>query len=287
MYKLTGSYWIKNEAPYLPEYLEFHLLQGFDHFIFYDNKSDDNTVEILIPYIKQGLVELRQYPPHIITRNNFWMMEHLITEQVGVTEWIHFHALDERIYCPDGRAIPELLKDYRQYGALCVAWEVYNSNGHHTKTPGLITERFTECFQDTPCHIKTIIRPDCAITHEGDPHNFRMKPGYQSVDERFNNVSGPWNVANYSYNKIKNHHYQTMSREEFDSKMNKGLLDHVGQENIRRLGAEEQWNSCHSNQQFSQNTFLLKYSEPVKEALRNRYKPYPELYKIVQAWYNL
>ena len=31
MYDLTGIYWIKDEAPYLPEYIEFHLMQGFDH----------------------------------------------------------------------------------------------------------------------------------------------------------------------------------------------------------------------------------------------------------------
>ena len=48
MKNLTSIYWIKNEARYIPEYIEFHLLQGFDHFIFYDNESNDNLLEVIL-----------------------------------------------------------------------------------------------------------------------------------------------------------------------------------------------------------------------------------------------
>jgi hypothetical protein len=48
MKNLTSIYWIKDEARYIPEFIEFHLLQGFDYFIFYDNKSTDN-LDLTIP----------------------------------------------------------------------------------------------------------------------------------------------------------------------------------------------------------------------------------------------
>ena len=47
----------KNEAPYIKEWIEFHKLVGFTKFYFYDNESEDNTVDILKPYIDSGLVE--------------------------------------------------------------------------------------------------------------------------------------------------------------------------------------------------------------------------------------
>ena len=47
----------KNEAPYIKEWIEFHKLVGFTKFYFYDNESDDKTVEVLKPYIDSGLVE--------------------------------------------------------------------------------------------------------------------------------------------------------------------------------------------------------------------------------------
>ena len=71
MYNLTSIYWIKDEVRYIPEYIEFHILQGFDHFIFYDNKSTDNLLEVIKPYIDSGLVEIRYYPDNVINKKNF------------------------------------------------------------------------------------------------------------------------------------------------------------------------------------------------------------------------
>lgn len=288
MNKLTFAYWIKNEEPYLAEYLEFHILQGVDHFIFYDNGSTDGTKEILEPYIKAGLVELRTYPPEITQRNNFWMMTHLLGEQVGKTEWIHFGALDERVFSPDGQKLPLVLERYKDAGGLSVAWEEFNSNGHTTKLPGLITDRFTTTCKDTAQHIKTIVRPEAVTTHCGNPHNFKYQPGFGSVDENHKSVDNAWNNKNpYTFNLIKNHHYRTLSREEFDSKMNKGLLDHAGQEKSRRPDAEEQWEWCHNKAEQGTNTDLMFWSESVKMHLKLRYKDYPELYNKIKLWYNL
>ena len=46
----------KNEAPYIEEWINFHVKQGVTHFIIYDNESTDNFREVLEPYIKSGLV---------------------------------------------------------------------------------------------------------------------------------------------------------------------------------------------------------------------------------------
>ena len=34
---LAATLWVKNEASYLEEWLEFHILQGFEKFYIYDN----------------------------------------------------------------------------------------------------------------------------------------------------------------------------------------------------------------------------------------------------------
>ena len=53
---------MKDEGPYLKEWLDFHILVGVTKFYLYDNDSSDNTKEILKPYIKQGIVEYNYWP---------------------------------------------------------------------------------------------------------------------------------------------------------------------------------------------------------------------------------
>jgi hypothetical protein len=49
---------VKNEARDLREWLEFHRLVGVEHVFLYDNRSNDDTQEVLIPYIKSDFVTL-------------------------------------------------------------------------------------------------------------------------------------------------------------------------------------------------------------------------------------
>ncbi|KAI8587818.1 hypothetical protein BDZ88DRAFT_440409 [Geranomyces variabilis] len=53
------------QADFLPEWIEFHLLQGVDRFVIYhDSRSDepDNTRAIAEPYIQEGVVEWVEWP---------------------------------------------------------------------------------------------------------------------------------------------------------------------------------------------------------------------------------
>ena len=48
---------LKNEAPYLKEWLDYHLLAGVEHFYLYDNESPDNQTEVVKPYVAAGLAD--------------------------------------------------------------------------------------------------------------------------------------------------------------------------------------------------------------------------------------
>ena len=47
----------KNEGPYLIEWIEFHRMVGVTKFYFYDNESNDDTLDLLKPYIEAGIVD--------------------------------------------------------------------------------------------------------------------------------------------------------------------------------------------------------------------------------------
>jgi len=51
---------VKDEAPYIKEWLDYHILLGIQQFYIYDNESKDALVEVLRPYIEAGLVILHR-----------------------------------------------------------------------------------------------------------------------------------------------------------------------------------------------------------------------------------
>lgn len=282
MKNLTGIYWIKNEARYLPEYLEFHLLQGFDHFIFYDNKSTDKTYEVLEPY--GDLVEIRTYPPEVTGRHNFWLMCHCIDEQKEKSKWIHFHAIDERLFSPTGKTVIEVLEEFDKpdIGGVCVNWQQIHSGGIVKRPEGLIIENFKMAQSIDPSrHVKTIIRPDrTSSACPANPHNFYYNYNNYAVSEDFVPVSGAFNKGAYTFNKLKNIHYATLSLEEWEEKMNKGVLDHVNSADTRRPDVEKWWNYYHNNGN-AECLDLISYVPVVREKIAERFKEKQDLLNYI------
>ena len=58
---------VKNESPYIEEWLEYHSRIGVDKFYIYDNDSDDRSElqKILAPWIDQKIVEYVEFPGSI------------------------------------------------------------------------------------------------------------------------------------------------------------------------------------------------------------------------------
>ena len=50
----------RDQAPYLAEWIEYHLLLGIEHFYLYDHQSIDAPINQLAPYIERGIVDLHQ-----------------------------------------------------------------------------------------------------------------------------------------------------------------------------------------------------------------------------------
>ena len=85
---------MKNEGPYLKEWLEFHLMTGVEHFYLYDNNSDDETIEILKGYIQRGIVSYQFWPDH---PGQLKACMHTLTNYKNDSFWIAFIDLDEFI----------------------------------------------------------------------------------------------------------------------------------------------------------------------------------------------
>src|SRR5690348_6409443 len=57
-YYLSACAIFRNEAPYLAEWLVFHLGVGVEHFYLYENNSTDDFESVLAPFFERGEVTL-------------------------------------------------------------------------------------------------------------------------------------------------------------------------------------------------------------------------------------
>jgi hypothetical protein len=65
-YRLMAATMFKDKRRYLREWIEFHRITGVGHFLLYDNGSEDSPLDVLQPYIDEGVVTYSIWPPKSI-----------------------------------------------------------------------------------------------------------------------------------------------------------------------------------------------------------------------------
>jgi glycosyl transferase family 92 len=103
----------RNQARFLPEWIEFHRLVGVERFFLYNNLSDDDHREVLDTYVRDGTVVLHDWPDDfpqgLITAAN-----HCLSEHRDDSRWIAFQDLDEYLFSPTLEPVSSLLPEYER-----------------------------------------------------------------------------------------------------------------------------------------------------------------------------
>ncbi|NER01850.1 MAG: glycosyltransferase family 92 protein [Okeania sp. SIO3C4] len=221
-YKLSICGIMKDEGPYLVEWLEFHKLVGVERFYLYDNSSSDNTINILRPYLESGEV-IYYYWPHKPGQKSAF--SHCLKHHGKLSQWIAFIDLDEFLFPTEKDDLTEVLDKFKDVPAVGVNWLNFGTSGHEKKPEGLQIEHFTRRAKNSygPMkHIKSIARPEKTIG-PANPHEFRYIKGL-AVTENKQPINGPIS-AKHSVKKLRINHYTTRSKQESREKMLKGMTN--------------------------------------------------------------
>jgi len=208
---------MRDEGPYLKEWLDFHILVGIKKFFLYDNGSVDNTTEILKPYIERGIVEYHYFPGK--------RMQHpayidIINNHSEDTRWLALIDLDEFLVPVHHKTVPEFLHTMPDnFAQLVVTWVMYGSSGHVHKPDGLLIENY-KWHAKKQHGIKSIINPRLLVVYHSLHANFIAGWTIDNNGKKLGRIDQSHNPP--PYNNLRLNHYYTKSYDEYIARQARG-----------------------------------------------------------------
>lgn len=222
---------LKNEGPYILEWVAYHRVLGVDRFFLADNGEgegrDDGSAALLAALDRAGIVDRMPFPGEPGRPPQLPAYAEILRRHGAEADWIAFIDADEFLLpAPPRRSLRPILAAFESRpgaGAVTVNWAVYGSSGETAARPGLVVERFAaRDGDDSPLHrhYKTILRPRAFAGLHQTPHLFHLLPGTYPVhaDGRpVRTIPGdPPGVSEAAvWTPLRLNHYVVKSREEF------------------------------------------------------------------------
>lgn len=203
----------RDRAPWLLEWLAFHLVVGFDRFYMYTHKCSDASTALLASLARRYPIVVHPFDVEVLPQ--LVAYQHAWNSYGREVDWMAFVDGDEFLFPVADANMADALARFadKSLSALAVYWLCYGTSGHLTDPPGLILENFTRHsgagFSQNR-HVKSIVRGgDQTVTIHG-PHVFDTPLG--TFDERMRPVDkGLMMELEPSYEILRMNHYVVQS----------------------------------------------------------------------------
>ena len=256
LYDLVVAAIFKDEAHYLKEWLDYHLLAGVEHFYLYNNDSSDDFREVLAPYVEENLVTLIEWPGKLM---QYPAYNDAVEKFRFECRYMAFIDLDEFIFPKSNRSITEVVDEILSRNpnatALAINWQVFGSNGQiDADFSRGVLERFTRRAPSNWIPIdergikegNNIVKSVnnslfiCQIFHPHFAHHFNGKFAVNSDGK----LVPSWSNEPVTADKIVVNHYYTKSAEEYrKTKLQRGYANEArspyGDKNFSKYNRNE------------------------------------------------
>jgi len=200
MTRLAICAMVRNEGPYLREWVTFHRGQGFSEFLLFDDRSSDGTKGIL-----DGL-GLQAIPLHGPDRPFLEQQARVLSAGALLTsaDWLAAIDVDEFLFAKAPDRVAGILETVpRHVGQIAVLPRVFGSSGCILATEEPVLSRFTWRGDAEQSGRKLLVRPR-AIRAFTSAHTVDLLPDYASAPAA-----------------LHLNHYAVKSRQEFYQKMDR------------------------------------------------------------------
>ena len=219
---------VKDEGPYLDEWLAMQSVIGAGHVFLYDNGSAPGQLEPAEPWIARGMATIIPWPAFIAKSNpQFLAYAHACAMLAGRCRWLGFYDVDEFLFSPGGGPVSALLRDYEDLRGLAVFRRDFGTCGHAEAPPGLVMENYRRrppSPRRSRNKVKCVVDP-AAVAEVRSAHQLALRGGQVLVDEaRQPLVKGRDRCMEERCERFCMNHYISKSAAEFREKLARGRM---------------------------------------------------------------
>ncbi len=265
---------VRDEADYIEEWLEFHLMLGVGHVIVYDNASTDATIDKLATRIRDGIVTVVPWCGfHRRLNNQSLAYAHCLTNFGPRFKWLGFLDTDEFLFPTEQQALPDVIAGLDHLPAIGIPWSMFGSNAHLARPDGPVIANYTSkaVMREgrTPAHainLKSLVRPKEVVAVQG-AHMFHIKDhghGAFLCDGTWVSKSRKPAINRLSSSApLQLNHYYTRSEQEFTGKLSKGSVRGPGYFDASRYEEIKGWIECDT----VEDTAILRFKSQLESRL--------------------
>ena len=179
--RITAVTCVKNEGPFLLEWVAYNRLLGVTDFLIYSNDCSDGTDRLLDALAPHGVVHL----PNPARGRNYQMeaLRHAAKQDiVRQADWVWIADVDEFLNIHAGNhTIPALIEACGDPQAISVTFQYFANGGVDRFEDRPVIEQFTRSHNpdlwcaETAIEVKTLVRSDFPVHYLGAHRPFFRK----------------------------------------------------------------------------------------------------------------
>lgn len=232
---------IRDEAPYLAEWIVFHAMLGVRAFYLYDNGSTDGTAALLAS--RDWGAEVRRIDWASfdgLNATQAFAYSHALANYGADHRWMAFIDVDEFLFPLKGDDLAQTLAGFAGQPGLSLPWFNFGPDGHRTPPPGPVIGAYRErgAFPPGPdqaslLRFKSIVDP-AEISH-GGTHHFGYRGHGLALFNEAGEMARPDQARRPGFARsdiLRLNHYFTRSEAELAAKLAKGRVSANGALNM-------------------------------------------------------